>query len=253
GKALAASGLSPADIDLVVVATCTPPSPIPGISPTVADRLGMNGPGAMDINAACAGFCYALAAAADAVRAGSAQNVLVIGAERLTDWTDPHDRGTAIIFGDGAGAAVVVGADEPGIGPVSWGSDGAKREAIIVRDRHTMMDMDGRAVFRWATTQLAPVAREICARSGVEIADIGVFVPHQANLRIIDAMVRALGLSGDVAVGRDIVDSGNTSSASIPLALGRLLETGEAKSGDLALVLGFGAGLTYAGQVLVCP
>jgi len=252
GKALAASGMGPEDVDLVIVATCTPPSPIPGITPTVADRLGVPSPGAYDLNAACAGFCYALSAASDAIRAGNSQRALVIGAERLTDWVDPYDRGTCIIFGDGAGAAVVEAAAEPGISPVVWGSDGSKREAIIVPSRDTLMSMDGQAVFRWATTKLAPVAREICTRAGVELSDVDVFVPHQANLRIIDALVRALGLQ-HAAIGRDIVDTGNTSSASIPLALSRMLETGEAKSGDLALALGFGAGLTFAGQLLICP
>jgi len=252
GKALAASGLGPEDIDLLIMATCSAPTSIPGVGPTVADRLGLRGPGAYDLNAACAGFCYSLSAASDAIRTGSARRVLVIGAERLTDWVDPLDRGTCIIFADGAGAAVVVGTDEPAIGPVVWGSDGSKREAIIVRDRATMMEMDGQGVFRWATTRLAPVARECCERAGVTLADIDVFVPHQANLRIVDSMVRALGLQ-HAAIGRDIVESGNTSSASIPLALTRMLERGEAKSGDLTLVLGFGAGLTYAGQVLRCP
>ncbi len=252
GKALAASGLRPEEVDLLIMATCTPPTTIPGLGPTIADRLGIPSPGAYDLNAACAGFCYALSGASDAIRAGSAHRVLVIGAERLTDWVDPLDRGTSIIFGDGAGAAVVVAAEEPGIGPVVWGSDGAKRESIIIRDRTMLMEMDGQSVFRWATTKLSPVARECCDRAGVSLDDIDVFVPHQANLRIVDAMVRALGLQ-HAAIGRDIIDSGNTSSASIPLALTRMLEQGEAKSGDLALLLGFGAGLTYAGQVITCP
>ncbi len=252
GKAIAASGLSPEQIDLVIVATCTPPTPIPGLAPEVASRLGVPSPGAYDLNAACAGFCYSLSTASDAIRAGSAQRVLVIGAEGLTSWVDPMDRGTAIIFGDGAGAAVLAGSDEPGIGPVVWGSDGVQREAIIIRDRAAMMEMDGRAVYRWATTKLAPLARQACDRAGVDIADIDVFVPHQANLRIVDSMTRALGLQ-HAAIARDIVDSGNTSSASIPLALTRLIERGEAKSGDTALLFGFGAGLTYAGQVITCP
>lgn len=252
GKAIAASGLSPEQIDLVIVATCTPPTTIPGLSPEVASRLGVPSPGAYDLNAACAGFCYSLSTASDAIRAGSAQRVLVIGAEGLTAWVDPLDRGTAIIFGDGAGAAVLVGSDEPGIGPVVWGSDGVQREAIIIRDRTTLMEMDGRAVYRWATTKLAPLARQACDRAGVDMADIDVFVPHQANLRIVDSMTRALGLQ-HAAIARDIVDSGNTSSASIPLALSRLIERGEAKSGDTALLFGFGAGLTYAGQVITCP
>lgn len=253
GKAMATSGILAEDIDTVIVATCTPPAPIPGLAPEVAHRLGIPAPGAFDVNAACAGFCYALANAADAIRSGSAHNVLVIGSEKLTSWTDQDDRGTCIIFGDGAGAAVVAPADTPGIGPVVWGSDGDKSRAISVADRSSFMEMDGRAVYRWATTKLADSAHRACELAGVEIADIDVFVPHQANLRIVDSMVRTLKLGDHVAVARDIVISGNTSSASIPLALTAMIERGEVKTGDIALLLGFGAGLTYAGQVIVCP
>lgn len=253
GKALATSGILAHDIDTVIVATCTPPAPIPGLAPEVAHRLAISTPGAFDLNAACAGFCYGLASAADAIRSGSAQNVLVIGAERLTDWTDQDDRGTCIIFGDGAGAAVVAASDTPGIGPVVWGSDGEKSRAISVADRSSYMQMDGRSVYRWATTKLADSARRACELAGVDISEIDVFVPHQANLRIVDSMVRSLKLGDNVAVARDIVTSGNTSSASIPLALTAMIERGEIKTGDLALLLGFGAGLTYAGQVIICP
>ena len=253
GKAMATSGILAEDIDTVIVATCTPPAPIPGLAPEVAHRLGIPAPGAFDVNAACAGFCYALANAADAIRSGSAHNVLVIGSEKLTSWTDQDDRGTCIIFGDGAGAAVVAPADTPGIGPVVWGSDGDKSRAISVADRSSFMEMDGRAVYRWATTKLADSAHRACELAGVEIADIDVFVPHQATLRIVDSMVRTLKLGDHVAVARDIVISGNTSSASIPLALTAMIERGEVKTGDIALLLGFGAGLTYAGQVIVCP
>jgi len=253
GKAMATSGILAEDIDTVIVATCTPPAPIPGLAPEVAHRLGIPAPGAFDVNAACAGFCYALANAADAIRSGSAHNVLVIGSEKLTSWTDQDDRGTCIIFGDGAGAAVVAPADTPGIGPVVWGSDGDKSRAISVADRSSFMEMDGRAVYRWATTKLADSAHRACELAGVEIADIDVFVPHQANLRIVDSMVRTLKLGDHVAVARDIIISGNTSSASIPLALTAMIERGEVKTGDIALLLGFGAGLTYAGQVIVCP
>ncbi|MBA3410445.1 MAG: ketoacyl-ACP synthase III [Geodermatophilaceae bacterium] len=253
GKALATSGVLAQDIDTVIVATCTPPAPIPGLAPEVAHRLGIASAGAFDLNAACAGFCYGLASAADAIRSGSSQNALVIGAEKLTDWTDQDDRGTCIIFGDGAGAAVVTATDSPGIGPVVWGSDGEKSRAISVADRSSFMEMDGRAVYRWATTQLADSAHRACKLAGVDISDIDVFVPHQANLRIVDSMVRTLKLRDDVAVARDIVTSGNTSSASIPLALTAMIERGEVKTGDTALLLGFGAGLTFAGQVIICP
>lgn len=253
GKALAASGIAASDIDTVILATCTPPSPVPGLAPEVAYRLGTNGPGAFDVNAACAGFCYGLSAAADAIRSGSAQRAVVIGVEKLTSWTDHDDRSTCILFGDGAGAAVICASDVPGIGPVVWGSEGDKSRAISVADRRSFIAMDGSAVFRWATTKLAASAIKACEAAGVDIADIDAFVPHQANLRIVESMVRTLKLGSNVAIARDIVFAGNTSSASIPLALTGMLERGEVKSGDTALLLGFGAGLTYAAQVITCP
>jgi 3-oxoacyl-[acyl-carrier-protein] synthase-3 len=256
GKALAASGLSPADIDLVIVATCTPESPIPNTAATVATRLGIVAPGAYDLNAACAGFCYALATASDAVRAGSARHVLVIGAEKLSQWVDWTDRSTCIIFADGAGAAVVgpvTDPDEgPGIGPVVWGSDGGMADKISIADRNSFIVQEGQAVFRWATTALHPVAREACERAGVDPADLAAFVPHQANLRIIEAIARKLG-APKARVADDIVYSGNTSSASIPMALAAMIERGELGSGDKALLLGFGAGISYAAQVITVP
>jgi 3-oxoacyl-[acyl-carrier-protein] synthase-3 len=255
GKALAASGLSAADIDLVIVATCTMPSPIPNAAPQVATRLGIDAPGAYDINAACAGFVYGLAAAASGVATGAARNVLLIGAEKLTDWVDQNDRSTAIIFADGAGAAVIGPADSPeevGIGPVAWGSAGDRVDTIHVRDRSSFLWQEGQAVFRWATTALGPVALEACERAGIAVTDLAAFIPHQANLRIIEAITRKLGAPG-VLVSTDIVDAGNTSSASIPMALARMIERGELTSGAPVLLLGYGAGLTYAGQVVLCP
>jgi 3-oxoacyl-[acyl-carrier-protein] synthase-3 len=253
GKALAASGLPPEDIDLVVLASASLRVPIPGIGPQVAFRLGIPRPGAFDLNAGCAGFCYALGMASDAIRAGDARNVLVVGVERLTDVTDPTDRSTAVIFADGAGAAVVGPSDEPGIGPVAWGSDGDQFTAIEIAAGSSTMSMAGQAVYRWATTKLTETLVAAMEKAGVGPADIDVFAPHQANLRIVESMTKRLGFSDDTVVARDIVQSGNTSAASIPLALTALLESGEAKSGDLALVLGYGAGLTFAGQVLVLP
>ncbi len=252
GKALAASGLSSDDIDLVIVATCTIEAPIPNAAGRVAHRLGITAPGAFDLNAACAGFCYALAAASDAVRSGSATNVLVVGSEKLTQWVDGEDRSTAVIFADGAGAAVVGPSDRPGIGPVAWGSAGDKAEAIMIKDRQSFLYQEGQTVFRWATTALHPVARLACERAGVDPADLAAFVPHQANLRIVEAIARKLGADNAV-VAKDIVLAGNTSAASIPLALSRMIERGEVQSGGLALLLGFGAGLTYASQVIEIP
>ena len=266
GKALAASGLSPGDVDLVIVATCTPEAPIPNVSATVATRLGIVAPGAYDLNAACAGFCYALAAAADSVRAGSATNVLVIGAEKLSQWVDWNDRSTCIIFADGAGAAVVgpaaadsadsTGEDDApganGIGPVVWGSAGDMADKIYIPDRDGFIIQEGQAVFRWATTALHPVALEACRRAGAEPTELAAFIPHQANLRIIEAIARKLG-APQAIVASDIVTAGNTSSASIPLALSRMIERGELASGAPALLIGFGAGICYAAQVITVP
>jgi 3-oxoacyl-[acyl-carrier-protein] synthase-3 len=253
GKAVAASGMAPDEIDLVIVASASLPTPIPGVGPQVAYRLGIPRPGSFDLNAGCAGFCYALGVASDAIRAGDARTALVIGAERLTDVTDLTDRSTAVIFADGAGAVVVTASDEPGIGPVAWGSDGDQHNAIEIAAGRSTMTMAGQAVYRWATTKLTETLVEAMERAGVGPADIDVFAPHQANLRIVESMTKRLGLGEDVVIARDIVQSGNTSAASVPLALSALMESGEAKSGDLALVLGYGAGLTFAGQVLVLP
>ena len=253
GKALAASGLAPDEVDLVILASASLTDPIPGIGPQVAHRLGIPRPGAFDLNAGCAGFCYALEVASAAIRAGSARNALVVGVERLTDVVDKTDRSTAVIFADGAGAAVLGASDEPGIGPVAWGSDGDQYSAIEIAAGTGMMTMAGQAVYRWATTRLTDTLVQAMEAAGVEAKDVDVFAPHQANLRIVESMTKRLGFGEDVVVARDIVQSGNTSAASIPLALTALLESGEAKSGDLALVLGYGAGLTFAGQVLVLP
>jgi 3-oxoacyl-[acyl-carrier-protein] synthase-3 len=254
-KALAASGLGAQEIDLVIVATCTPETQIPNVAASVAHRLGITAPGAFDLNAACAGFCYALNVAADAVRAGTSRHVLVIGSEKLSRWIDWTDRSTCIIFADGAGAAVVgpAGDGEPsGIGPVVWGSAGDMADRITIPERGGYLRQDGQAVFRWTTTALAPVAREACERAGVEPEDITAFVSHQANLRIIEAIARKLGIPRE-RVADDIVHSGNTSSASVPLALSRMDEQGRLEPGTPALLLAFGAGLSYAAQVITLP
>jgi 3-oxoacyl-[acyl-carrier-protein] synthase III len=255
GKALASSGLSPADIDLVIVATCSTESPIPNASAEVAHRLGIIAPGAYDLNAACAGFCYALSNASDAVRAGTARHVLVIGSEKMTAWVDPTDRSTCIIFADGAGAVVVgpVADGEPtGIGPVAWGSAGDMASKITIADRDSFLNQEGQAVFRWATTSLHPIAAEACERAGIAVGDLSAFVPHQANLRIIEAIARRLGVPREM-MADDIVHAGNTSSASVPLALARMAERGDLKPGTHVLLLGFGAGLCYAAQVITVP
>jgi 3-oxoacyl-[acyl-carrier-protein] synthase-3 len=254
-KALAASGLEPSEVDLVIVATCSPESPLPNVSATVAHRLGIPAPGAYDLNAACAGFCYGIGAASDSVRAGSARNVLVIGAEKMTSWIDWTDRSTCIIFADGAGAAVVgqAGAGEQsGIGPVVWGSAGDLAQKITIDGRDGSLRQDGQSVFRWATSAIAPVALEACRRAGVTPAEISAFVSHQANLRIVESIAKKLGIPRE-RVADDIIQSGNTSSASIPLALSRMAEQGRLQPGTPALLIGFGAGMCYASQVITVP
>ncbi len=258
-KALADAGLTPSDVDAVLVATCSMPSYIPNAAGQTADRIGVCAAPAYDINAACAGFCYGLGTASDMIRAGSARHVLVIGAEKLSDWVDPMDRSTCIIFADGAGAAVVgpAGQDEwPGIGPIAAGSAGDLVDTIVVAHRNSFIRQEGQEVYRWAITKIAPVALRALELAGLAAADIDVLVPHQANLRIVEAIatrLRAAGAREDMVVADDIVHSGNTSSASIPLALDHMRAEGRVRSGDLALLVGFGAGLSYAGQAVVLP
>jgi 3-oxoacyl-[acyl-carrier-protein] synthase-3 len=173
----------------------------------------------------------------------------------MTAWIDPHDRSTCIIFADGAGAAVVgpvADGEPPGIGPVAWGSAGDLASKIAIPNRRSYMYQEGQAVFRWATTTMHPIAAQACERAGVDVSDLTAFVPHQANLRIIEAIARRLGVPRE-RLADDIVHAGNTSSASIPMALSRMAERGEAKSGSPALLLGFGAGMCYAAQVVTVP
>jgi 3-oxoacyl-[acyl-carrier-protein] synthase-3 len=261
--ALEAAGLTGADIDAVVVATVTHPYQTPSSAALLTHRLGATPAAAFDISAACAGFCHGVSLASDMVRGGSAGHVLVVGVEKLSDFTDRLDRSTAFIFGDGAGAVVIGPSDVPAIGPTVWGSDGAqwdvisqKHSWIDVRDHTTewpALRMAGQSVFRWAVWQMAPVAQKALDAAGVAAEDLGAFIPHQANMRIIDAMIKQLQLPQGIPVARDIAETGNTSAASIPLAMERMLREGQAKSGDLALLIGFGAGLAYAAQVVVLP
>jgi 3-oxoacyl-[acyl-carrier-protein] synthase-3 len=255
-KALAGSGLSAADIDLVTVATCSSIDRCPNVSTRVAARLGITAPAAYDLNTACSGFSYALGTADHAIRAGAARNALVIGAEKLSDVTDWTDRTTAVLFGDGAGAAVVSGVpdgEEVGIGPVLWGSAPDKGDVLRIEGWQPYIKQEGQIVFRWATTALAPFAIEACAKAGVKPSELAAFVPHQANTRIIDGIVKRLGLGPDVVIAKDLIESGNTSAASVPLALSKLVERREVPSGAPVLLFGFGGGLTYAGQVVRCP
>jgi 3-oxoacyl-[acyl-carrier-protein] synthase-3 len=263
-RALAHAGLDARQIDAVVVATVSHMLQTPAIATAIAHELGTDQAAAFDISAACAGFCHGVAMANDMVRGGSAGHVLVIGVERLTDILDLHDRGTAFIFADGAGAAVVGPSETPGIGPVVWGSDGEQFD--LIRQREDWRDviasgepvmphltMQGNSVFRWASFAMAKIAQQALDRAGIALSDLDVFVPHQANMRITDAMRRTLKLPESVKVARDIQRQGNSSAASIPLAIAAMREEGEAKSGDLALIIGFGAGLVYAAQVIRLP
>ncbi|GAC1442143.1 MAG: ketoacyl-ACP synthase III [Mycobacteriales bacterium] len=253
GKALAASGVDPADVGLVMVATCTLTHAVPGAAARVAAGLRLRSSGALDLGAACAGFTYGLALAADTVRCGTADNVLVIGSEKFSDIIDPDDRSTAFLFGDGAGAGVVGRSDIDGISKPVWCCDGEQADILRTVGSPPLLRMEGQAVYRWATTTLPALARAACAAAGLAPEDLAAVVPHQANLRITESLVRALRLPESVVVARDVVDSGNTSAASVPLALDRLRQTGQVNRGDSVLLLGFGAGLTAAGQVVRCP
>jgi len=254
-KAIAAAGLSPTDLDTVIVANCTTLKPIPNAAAQVAELIGIKAAGGFDLNAACAGFCYGLGVGSDLVRAGSSKRALVIGSEKLTDIVNPADRSTAIIFADAAGAAVVGPSDEPGIGPVVWGTAGDLVDMIgMTESAHIFQE--GQSVYRWATTKIAPVALKALEAAGLTPADVDVLIPHQANLRIVEAIAKKLRKEGareDMVVADDIVYSGNTSSASIPMAMDHMRAAGRIHSGDVALLVGFGAGLSYAGQVVVCP
>jgi 3-oxoacyl-[acyl-carrier-protein] synthase-3 len=250
--ALSDAGLPADAIDLVIVATATRRRPMPSAAPAVASGLGIPAPGAFDLNAACAGFTYGLAMASAAVGAGVANNVLLVGSERLTDWTVPEIPDTYTIMADGAGAVVVSRADEPGIAAPVWGSDGQRYSAIEMPDDEIAIRMAGPSVYRWATSTMPDVVRAACDRAGVGLAEIDWFVPHQANSRIIDTIAADLGVPAERIV-RDVVDAGNTSSASIPLALAQLRRDGRTSPGDRVLLIGFGSGLTFAGQVIRMP
>lgn len=261
-KALDKAGLNPDQIDTIIVSTVSHFEPSPALACHVAAELGMPSPAAFDISAACAGFCYGSAMAESLIRSGGSTHVLVIGVEVLTSMVDFNDRSTAFLFSDGAGAAVFGPSDTPALGPVVWGSDPQAAEVIRIDDWSTIgqnpeprpyIHMEGQKVFRWATTFIAAKTKETLEAAGLTPDELDVFIPHQANNRITDSMLRHLKLPENVVVSRDIVQMGNSSAASIPLAMEALLESGEARSGQTALIIGFGAGLVYAGQVVVLP
>lgn len=262
-EAVAASGVAPEEIDTVIVATISNARQTPSISAVVADRIGANPAAAYDLNAACAGFAYGVAQADALIRAGASRYAVVIGAEKLSDVVDPTDRSISFLLGDGAGAVVIGPSDAPAIGPTVWGSDGSK--AGTVGMNHTLTEFrdgvapwptlrqEGPAVFRWAVWEMVKVARQALEEAGVEASDLAAFIPHQANMRIIDELAKQLGLPDTVVIARDIETTGNTSAASIPLAAHRLLQEHPEAHGGLALQIGFGAGLVYGAQVVVLP
>ncbi|MFE7746760.1 beta-ketoacyl-ACP synthase 3 [Nocardia sp. NPDC057455] len=274
-RAIVNSGVDRAKIGAVILATSSWLTLTPHGAPQVAYDIGMNGVPAFDLTSGCGGFGYGLGVAADMIRSGSAEYVLLIGAETMTVGLDPTDRGTAMIFGDGAGAVVVGPSDENGISPTVWGSDGENAAAIMqdidfleyMHRAQAMQGMDpavdpvgrmslrmeGPRVFRWAAVTLPRALSTALEMSGVAKEDIEVFVPHQANARINELMKKNLGLADEIPMANDIENTGNTSAASIPLAIEEMLVTGKAKGGQTALLLGFGAGLSYAGQVVTLP
>jgi 3-oxoacyl-[acyl-carrier-protein] synthase III len=262
-EAIQKAGIKPSEIEAVIFSTITHPYQTPSAAALLAELVGANPAPAFDISAACAGYCYGIAQADSLVRSGTAKYVLVVGGEKLTDFIDPTDRSISFLLGDGAGAAIVGPSDTPGISKSVWGSDGSKWEAVGMTG--SLLDFrdgtgawptlvqEGQTVFRWAVWEMVKVAKEALDVAGVKAEDLNAIVMHQANERIIDEMAKQLALPEHVVVAKDIKTTGNTSAASIPLAMHALLEQGQIKSGDLALQIGFGAGLAFGAQVVVVP
>lgn len=262
-EAVERSGVSPEQIDMVIVGTISANNRTPSMAVLVADAVGATPAAAFDISAACAGYVYAVAQADAAIRSGLAHYVLVVGSEKMSDYIDPTDRSISFLLGDGAGAVVVGPSDEPGISKTVWGSDGSRAD-LIGFDRTDVeyrqdggeaptIRQQGPSVFRWAVWDMAKVAKQTLDEAGITSADLAAFIPHQANERIIDEFAKQLKLPDDVVVARDIAHTGNTSAASIPLAMHALLDDHPELSGGLALQIGFGAGLVYGAQVVTLP
>jgi 3-oxoacyl-[acyl-carrier-protein] synthase-3 len=263
-EAIGKAEIQPSDIDAVIVATISNTVQTPSLASLLCDRIGATPAPAYDVSAACAGYTYGIAQADALIRAGIARYVLVVGAEKLSDFAKPSDRSISFLLGDGAGAAVVGPADEPGIGPTVWGSDGSKWGSVGMdrplkeafddpEGEFPTLRQDGQTVFRWAVWEMAKVAKEAVEKSGIKPEELTAFVPHQANMRIIDEFAKQLGLPESVLVARDIQTTGNTSAASIPLAMHGLLEEHPEASGGYALEIGFGAGLVFGAQVVRMP
>jgi len=262
-EAIEKSGIAADAIDLVIVATISNVQQTPSIAAVVADRVGANPAAAYDENAACAGFSYGVTQADALIRAGAANYALVIGAEKLSNVVDPTDRSISFLLGDGAGAVVIGPSDFPGIAAAVWGSDGSKADAVGMDATLTdyrdgtadwpTLRQDGQTVFRWAVWEMAKVAKQAIDAAGITADDLAAFIPHQANMRIIDEFAKQLKLPESVVIARDVATTGNTSAASIPLATHRLLAEHPELSGGLALQIGFGAGLVFGAQVVVLP
>jgi 3-oxoacyl-[acyl-carrier-protein] synthase-3 len=262
--ALEIAGITSDEIDLVIVATVTPDYSFPATACLVQDALGAENAGAFDLSAGCSGFVYGLAMGAQAIACGAQNCVLVIGAETLSRIVNWHERETCVLFGDGAGAIVLRGSDEPG-GVLSTlvRSDGSGGELLIVpaggcRQPATLdtvamglhyVRMNGKEVFRFATRVMDKAARQVVADAGLTMDDIDLYIPHQANLRIIQASARSLGVPMDKFF-INLDKYGNTSSASIPVALCEAAAAGRIKAGDHVAMVGFGAGLTWAAAVV---
>jgi 3-oxoacyl-[acyl-carrier-protein] synthase-3 len=262
-EAIFNAGISPQEIGAVIFSTISHPYQTPSAATLLTELIGANPAPAFDISAACAGYCYGIAQADALVRAGVAKYVLVVGGEKLSDFIDPTDRSISFLLADGAGAAIVGPSDEPGISPTVWGSDGSHWSSVSMtaslldfRDGAVSwptIRQDGMTVFKWAVWEMVKVAKQALEVAGIRAEDLSALITHQANIRIIDELVKQLQLPESVAVARDIVNTGNTSAASVPLAMHQLLKDGTVKSGGLALQIGFGAGLAFAAQVVVLP
>lgn len=249
-RALRRAELEPAEIDLVIVATTTPDDLLPNAAPLVAHALGIPAAGAFDLGAACTGFVAALGAAAGQVESGRSRNALVVGADLMSRVVDPSDRNTSILFGDGAGAAVVTAAAGHGrIGPSVLRSDGSAGDLVTIPRADGVMRMHGQDTFRRAVTSLSEASREAVELAGVGLADIDLFVFHQANGRILRAVGERLGLAQDRVVDC-IARYGNTSAATVPIALCEAGADGRLFSGARVLVGAFGAGLTWGATVV---
>lgn len=254
-------------VDVIIMASISYPHQTPSGASGIAANIGANKAAAFDLSAACAGFAYGVGLAKDLIKGGTAKYILVIGAEKLSDFTNPNDRATAFIFADGAGAVLIGPSDEVGIGPTAWGSDSDQRDAITMSSwldfknnsapANTIawpdIAQEGQKVFRWAVFSVSKVGSEAINLAGLKPNDLKAFVPHQANLRIIESMAKDMKLSPDILIADDIRTNGNTSAASIPLAMDALLNKHPELHGQLALLIGYGAGLAYAAQVVKLP